>query len=451
MKKLKRIFIAVLAICLSFGSLFGATAIYKNTTFSSLAYSQNADKSILSDLKKLEDFDENNYTEEIPVKLIHIKENKQTLYIYAYMNSEKLKYNLSSINISTDPDKLNFNNYKLEVVGKYNNYIKCKVKGLAIKTDTVREYNISSIFTDETSKNGSQTTNETAYEVGMRFVFSTNEKNEPILNKFETETITITDKFVGFVRYENGFLSMTSSCDSHFIAFSTDRDIDKLLEADVSFVSQDYQDSSITGYKEYSKINNKVQLNYTQSVEIKQGFIIKKKYSWNRIETANEFLNSLNKKDTFFIKENKTVNMSSEDEEKIKNQQFILRFYESSYTVLMENIKPSNPLITGAPIWVKTTSGTLVSEVTILRLKFEKDGVTYNLGAVDNKTTGSKDPAIIVAPQFDWQKIVKIILIVCLVLATIPLVPIILNLLVYLIKALVAIIKFPFKLAKQKK
>lgn len=124
--KLKRILIAIVAICLSFGSIIGATAVYKNTTFSSLAYSQNADKSILNDLKKLEDFDENTYTEEMPVKLIHIKEINQTLYIYTYLNSEKMKYNLSSINISINSEKLDFNNYKLEVVGKYNNFVKCK-------------------------------------------------------------------------------------------------------------------------------------------------------------------------------------------------------------------------------------------------------------------------------------------------------------------------------------
>ena len=451
MKKLKRIFIAVLAICLSFGSIFGAMKINKNTCFSTLAYSQTADKSILSDLKELEDFDEKNYTEDMPVKLIHIKENKQTLYIYTYMNSENLKYNLSSINISTDPDKLNFNNYKLEVVGKYNNFVKCKVKGLAIKTDTVREYNISSIYTDETSQNGSQTTNETAYEVGTRFVFSTNEKNEPVFTKYETETIEITDKFVGFVRYENGFLGMTKSCDSHFIAFSTDKDIDKLVEASVSFVSQGYQDCSITGHKEYSKINNKVELDYSQSVEIKQGFLKKRKYSWNRIETASEFSNSINEKDTFFFIENKAVNITSEAKNIIKNKQFVLRFFESSYTVLNTNINPGTQHTTGAPIWAKTINGTYVSEVTILRLKFEKDGVTYNLGAVDDKTTGSKDPAIIIAPQIDWKKVVKIILIVLIIIATIPLIPVILNLLSYIIKALVAIIKFPFKLAKQKK
>ena len=34
-----------------------------------------------------------------------------------------------------------------------------------------------------------------------------------------------------------------------------------------------------------------------------------------------------------------------------------------------------------------------VGDVKILRLKFKTDGVVYDLGVVDNKQTGSKDPA----------------------------------------------------------
>lgn len=453
--KLKKIFIAILAICLSFGSIFGATAIYKNATFSTFAYSQNADKSILSDLKKLEDFDEKNYTEEQKVNLIHIKESNQSLYIYAYMNSEKIKYNLSSINISTDSDKLDFNNYKLEVVGKYNNFVKCKVKGLAIKTDTVREYNISSIYTDETSQNGSQITNETAYEVSTRFVFSKNEKNEPILNKFETETITITDKFVGFVRYSGGFefLGWADACDSHFIAFNTDKDIDKLIEADVYYTSQSYfsyliMSDVVTDFKTIygQKIDQKAYLTYTDSTDFKGNGLFAKIYSWNRISTTEEFLQSENKKNIYNLGlfDVSTENgLNEETTNKLSSMKWVLRFAETAY-------QKDGTTISNAD------RKTIVGDVSILRLKFEKDGITYNLGAIDNKTTGSETPVngnlkITVIPNFDWQKIVKIILIVLIVLATIPLVPVILNLLVYLIKALVAIIKFPFRLAKQKK
>ena len=58
--------------------------------------------------------------------------------------------------------------------------------------------------------------------------------------------------------------------------------------------------------------------------------------------------------------------------------QWILRFTETDYTVS-----------TGS---VVSMFGTEVSEVTILRLYFETDGKLYNLGVVDNKTTGSNNP-----------------------------------------------------------
>ena len=41
----------------------------------------------------------------------------------------------------------------------------------------------------------------------------------------DIETITITDKFVGFVRYKDGFKLYVGACDSHFVAFNTDKPI----------------------------------------------------------------------------------------------------------------------------------------------------------------------------------------------------------------------------------
>ena len=52
----------------------------------------------------------------------------------------------------------------------------------------------------------------------------------------DIETITITDKFVGFVRYKDGFKLYVGACDSHFVAFNTDKPIDKLLERLFVFV-----------------------------------------------------------------------------------------------------------------------------------------------------------------------------------------------------------------------
>ena len=68
----------------------------------------------------------------------------------------------------------------------------------------------------------------------------------------DIETIVVTDKFVGFVRYKDGFKLYVGACDSDFVAFNTDKPIDKLLEADVYYTTQSYDWSSVpfVGVKE---------------------------------------------------------------------------------------------------------------------------------------------------------------------------------------------------------
>ena len=58
---------------------------------------------------------------------------------------------------------------------------------------------------------------------------------------------------------------------------------------------------------------------------------------------------------------------------------WVLRFAETEYT-------------SSASAYVYVQNGTRISDVTILRLKFETDGVVYNLGVVDNKQTSSTTP-----------------------------------------------------------
>ena len=77
--------------------------------------------------------------------------------------------------------------------------------------------------------------------------------------------------------------------------------------------------------------------------------------------------------------------------------------------------------------------------MTILRLKFETNGVVYNLGVVDNKQTGSPAPT---NKQEDWlKKLLTIILIVLLIILLFPILPSILSF-------AWSVICFPFKLIK---
>ena len=94
-----------------------------------------------------------------------------------------------------------------------------------------------------------------------------------------------------------------------------------------------------------------------------------------------------------------------------------------------------------------------VSDVTILRLKFETDGVVYNLGVVDNKQSpgegqqpDNENTDEWEFPSFgnkDWEKILgAVLLLIALIIIVVLFAPI----LPYIIKLVIWLILLPFKL-----
>ena len=76
-------------------------------------------------------------------------------------------------------------------------------------------------------------------------------------------------------------------------------------------------------------------------------------------------------------------------------------------------------------------------------MKFETDGVTYNLGVIDNKQTGNKDPIndedINISINKSGKIILSLLLLLLLLILLAPLLPAIINILLW-------IILLPFKL-----
>ena len=85
----------------------------------------------------------------------------------------------------------------------------------------------------------------------------------------------------------------------------------------------------------------------------------------------------------------------------------------------------------------------MVGDVTILRLKFETDGIVYNLGVIDNKQTGSNQPSnvtkVSVSLNDKGKRIVWLILLILLLVLLAPVLP-------YVISFVIWIICLPFKL-----
>lgn len=83
------------------------------------------------------------------------------------------------------------------------------------------------------------------------------------------------------------------------------------------------------------------------------------------------------------------------------------------------------------------TFSTLVGDVTILRLKFETDGITYNLGVIDNKQTGSSDPVneteIDVSLNNRGKTLLYLLMLILLIIILAPILPYIVQFVVWLI------------------
>lgn len=410
---------------------------------------------VLDDLKIDSSFSADNYPSKIDdysISLLTIAEGKNNdVYAYVYQPSGSVKdYKASSINVSTSiNDAISYKNYKLEFCNSNNVFYKYKITDLTVTQDNVRYYNITSIFRPFDEKvdkqaSGDNTITEVPFAVNRQYAFGTVD-GKSYVECIEIETIVVTDKFVGFVRYENGFTLLPTACDSHFVAFNTDKPIDKLLEADVYYTSRHcvFTKYSVIDSDEISFAEAKdeyVNLKYTDSVEHSKGWF-SKTYKWDRIQTVDDFIAGENRKTIYegaIIDVGTDSAISDDALSELKGKKWVLRFAETSYLY-------NHP----AP-FTDSYQFTLVGDVTILRLKFETDGVAYNLGVIDNKQTGSNEPindtdiTVDVNPEikeslnrnFKW-----LLILLCIVIAIIALAP----LLPYLIKGIVWLFTYPIK------
>lgn len=235
-RKTNSFLLAALAFLLAFCTVF--------TAVQSIAYAESGVtySSVLDDLKKDGSFDESHYpavADDYSLKLIQIAESVDgELFLYVYQPSGQAKNLIaSSINISTTiNDEISYRNYKVRLLNSSGVFYKYIVSDFKVLSEPTRYYAISSIYRpfdesiDEQADDGNTVT-EVNYPVNKQYCFS-EINGKPYCNVVDIETITITDKFVGFVRYQDGFKLYVGACDSHFVAFNTDKPIDKLLEAD---------------------------------------------------------------------------------------------------------------------------------------------------------------------------------------------------------------------------
>ena len=399
---------------------------------------------VLEDLRKDTSFDPGNYparADDYSLKIIQLAEtvNKE-LFVYVYQPSGS-KVKASSVNLSTEAnDKISYRNYKLVLTSESGTLFKYKVQNFSVKSESARYYAISSVYRlfDENiddNKSGDNTINEVNYTVNKQYCFS-EINGKPYISCVDIETIVVTDKFVGFVRYPDGFKLYVGACDSHFVAFETNKPIDKLLEADVYYTTQEYSSSwvALSGTSETfgKKEDEYAYLRYTDKVEHTGGGWFAGTYKWDRIQSIDDFIANENKDNIYHgavIDVTHSTKLTDVALAELKGKKWVLRFAETDYSMW-----------TGQSSY--GTFATLVGDVTILRLKFETDGITYNLGVIDNKQTGGKNPSneteIDVNLNDRSKTILQLLLLVLLLILLAPLLP-------YIIYFIVWIITFPIK------
>jgi hypothetical protein len=378
------VLVVIIAACISMGVItinsdfsLENCAGKKNNVFALRAANGKIYSDVIADLEKDKDFKQEDYPvveKDYSLKLVQIAESTDgKLCVYVYQPSGTLA--ASEIRFSTAiNDNVKYRDYTLTLSSKSGTLSKYIVNDFEILPDALRYYDVSQLArawneTVDSKPTDDNTVATVAYAVGQQWRASTVDGTVSYA-MIESEVVTVTEKHVGYVSYSNGFfLVPLGRVESHYVAFSTDRQIDKLMEADITYISKPYTltESQTTGglrwtYGEETTVRDTVKAK--EKVE-HTGGIFGYRHVWERIESVETFVE---KED--LPNDTKTV---------LAKMKWVLRFTETEF----------DGGATSSNWWQR---GTKIDDVTLLRLQFETAGKTYNLGVVDNKQSGDLNP-----------------------------------------------------------
>ena len=361
-------------------------------------YAEEGITSVIQDLSADKTFDWESYpnkANDYSLEVITVAEStNDELFIYVYQPSDQTKdFPATSINLSTTINSdIKFKNYKLKLLSSENVFDKYVVLDFKTPDSTIRYYDISGIYRafdsslgDESTFGTSSTSTEVVFKVAKRFTFS-DENDATSLSVSEIEVVEIINPYAGFIQYNAGFFLMQNkACRSHFIAFSTDYKIDKLMQADVEwdFYRVRQLKAILLPFLNSEQKSETVQAAATLLSDDPVSYMgdgwFAKEYNWQRIQSVDEFISSEELTDA--------TKTALED----SGATWVLRFFES-------------PILTntsGGPSPIEDTFYYNVENVNVLRLNFMSDGTAYNLGAVANKVTGDSIPDNVNTNEYD--------------------------------------------------
>lgn len=420
--------------------------------------------SVLEDLSTDEGFDPDNYPikeDDYSLQVIQIAESSdKELFVYVYQPcSPNFDLKATCINMSLEKNDSTSNQlYYLTLLNSDGVFHKYIVNNFVVSDESIRYYNISSIYRkwyseydNSLGEENDNTISEVSFAVATCFTARTNSNGSVSYSSNGTEVIYITDKYVSYIRYTND--QVYNNYDSFFVAFSTDRQIDRLMEADIEFIHYSYHKTTdLTNnsgtssfdnisYEYGDNITENLTLYSTESEEIQVGVLWwQTKYSWDQIESVEDFKND-DRKD---LTQTTINNLADKD--------WVLNFWHAEYKTYSDMV--------GLVEMARHEEGTKVEDVTILRLKFETNGTTYNLGAIDNKQTGSDIPGGTDVSWLDqlksWIRTILLVLLLILIMSVLgPFLPMIISAIIWIVKTVLKIvwwvISLPFKLFSKNK
>lgn len=295
---------------------------------------------------------------------------------------------LNAVSAVSEPTATPTELYYLSLLSSQGVFAKYRVNSLKVSEDTKRYYNLTSIYRDwditiDEEADNDNVIDKVAFKVSQLWTATTTDEGVTYECK-EIETVKLTSQMIGMRRYSDGFqFDGTKSCDSHYIAFTCDHKIDKLISADVEFSTRTYKTLAGSGTTYSARVPHRVSLfNYQVAGNDGSGWFGKKE-DWHRMTTVKEF--------------SREVELTADEKQTLSKYDWILNFYESEYKneaggkdVLISGLLPFGFIWT--IINACTTTGELVFDVSLLRLEFKYDGQIYNLGVVSDVQTGTNKP-----------------------------------------------------------
>lgn len=449
MKKLYIVLLCIIVVCFS---------VVPTSSGVAFATGESSGSKVLDDLSVDKSFSAKNYpvdNTDYRIYVFQIAESTdKELLIYTYQPCVEKDFRATSISMSlTINDSIKPQLYQLEYLNSSESLYKYKVKDFTVSDSVVRFYEIYEIFrvfdsTIDQAYNNDNTVEEIYTSVGKQWKFFEVNGN-PCVECRDVDVIDITDFYVGFCRYSNGYslLSFPSSTDAHIIAFRTERRIDTLCSADVTFITKtcSERDGDIT-YGDPT--NHLVTVNKSDVVTSDSDRWNAHRYQWNRIRSVEQFITEENQNCTvlyngLFVKLSLNNELTENATAALRDMQWVLNFYETPY-VDQSNVAAG----------VYRVESIRVSEVAILRLEFITDGITYNLGIISNKQTGSTTPIntekLEVELTDDFWGFLKILLIIVGVLILCVSLPYVIKFLGFVLKIIIAPFKWIFGSSKRR-